>query len=39
MLLMKIISWNVRGLGSRIKRSSVKIIIRKARVDLILLQA
>lgn len=35
---MKIISWNVRGLGCQIKRASVKEVIRQSRSDIVLLQ-
>lgn len=35
---MKIVSWNVRGLGSDIKRAAIKNTLRSVRVDLILLQ-
>ena len=35
---MKILSWNVRGLGSRAKRKRVKDTISKATPDVVLLQ-
>lgn len=35
---MKIISWNVRGLGCQIKWASVKKVIRQSRADIVLLQ-
>lgn len=35
---MKIMSWNVRGLGSRKKRAAVKDVTRKFRADIVLIQ-
>lgn len=35
---MKMISWNVRGLGSREKRAAVKDVIRKFRAKIVLIQ-
>lgn len=35
---MKIVSWNVRGMGDRMKRVTVKDILRNYRVDVGLIQ-
>lgn len=35
---MKLISWNVRGLGSTLKRNAVRKLVRQERVDLLMLQ-
>lgn len=35
---MKIVSWNVKGLGNSRKNFSIKELLRKYKVDLILLQ-
>ena len=35
---MKILRWNVRGLGSRAKRKRVRETILKASLDIVLLQ-
>ena len=37
-ILMKILSWNVRGLGSRVKRKRVRETVIKAAPDVVLLQ-
>lgn len=38
LVVMKIMSWNVRGLGRSDKRSRVKLLIKERRVDVLLLQ-
>ena len=35
---IKILSWNVRGVNDRNKRSSIKALIRSQKVDLVCLQ-
>lgn len=35
---MKILSWNVRGLGNRVKRATIKEIVRKNKIDVLLIQ-
>lgn len=35
---MKVLSWNVRGLGSPIKKAIVKEVIRGSKADIVLLQ-
>lgn len=35
---MKALSWNVRGLGSLVKRAIIKEVIRSLKVELLLLQ-
>lgn len=37
-VLIEMISWNVRGLGSREKKAAVKDVIRKFRAELVLIQ-
>lgn len=35
---MKIISWNVRGLGSPVQKATVKEVIRSSKADVVLMQ-
>lgn len=35
---MKIVSWNMRGLGRLLKRAVVKIFLCRHKVDIVLLQ-
>lgn len=35
---MKVISWNVRGLGLRLKRRAIRGVLRRNRADIIFIQ-